>query len=470
MRYLIVLLAISILYSCTPDDSLEVPTSLESRNFVWKGLNLYYLWQTDVPDLSDNRFASQQELNAYLNNFSSPESLFQQLRTDAQTDRFSVIYSDYRVLQQVLSGTNDSNGMDFGLRFVPGSQTAIFGWVRYVLPGSDAAAKNVRRGDIFYAINGTPLTVSNYLDLLSLPSYTIELASFQNGILTPTGESVLLIKQPFAENPVHLSTVIQQGNKTIGYLMYNGFLAGWESQLNNAISSLKAAGINELVLDLRYNSGGSIATATRLASMITGQFAGQVFAREQWNSKAQAYFSSQGGENLIDRFTTQLGNGTPLTSLNLTRVFVLTTRSTASASELLINGLAPYIDVVQIGEATNGKNVGSITLYDSPDFRFENRNTSHRYAMQPIVLRIANSANFGEYTQGLPADILQAENLENLGTLGNPQEPLLQTALQVIGGNGRLQNISPTTEHFSDSKAVLGQNRMFRDLPPNDFN
>ena len=71
-------------------------------------------------------------------------------------------------------------------------------------------------------------------------------------------------------------------------------------------------------------------------------------------------------------------------------MYVLTTKSSASASELLINGLKPYIDVIQIGDVTTGKNVGSVTLYDSPNFGTQNRNPSHRYAMQPIVLKIVD--------------------------------------------------------------------------------
>ena len=126
-----------------------------------------------------------------------------------------------------------------------------------------------------------------------------------------------------------------------------------------------------------------------------------------------------------------------LSSLNLTKIYILTTKSTASASELIINGLKPYINVVQIGDATVGKNVGSITLYDSPSFGKENRSTKHRYAMQPLVLKIVNKLGFGDYTNGLLPDITLKENLGNLGILGNSDEPLLNQAINTIIGSGR---------------------------------
>src|SRR5690606_2009317 len=245
------------LSACEPNDDNHVRTSLRIRYFIWKGLNLYYLWQEDVPDLQDNRFANQGELNDFLRGFNEPETLFDHLTVDPSIDRFSVIYSDYRVLQAVLTGTTESNGVDFGLNYKAGSTTDIFGWVRYIMPNSDASQKNIHRGDIFYAVNGTPLTVDNYRTLLAQQSYTLNLADYDNGDITPNGESVHLVKAPYSENPVYLNTILEQGSHKIGYLMYNGFYPAYESHLNAAFATFQSAGITDLVLDLRYNSGGS---------------------------------------------------------------------------------------------------------------------------------------------------------------------------------------------------------------------
>ena len=436
------LLAIfSLLYiRCSKNDDLFVPDELRLNDFIWKGMNQYYLWQNDVANLKDDRFANQTDLNGFLATYSNPNTLFQSLRVDTSIDKYSVMFDDYTVLEGILSGITKNNGMDFGLKFKSGSTTDIFGFVQYIIPGSDAASKNIQRGQLFYAINGTPLTISNYRSLLANDVYTVNFANFDNGAITPNGQSAVLTKSVLSENPVSINTVISQGTKRIGYLMYNAFYAGYENELNAAFGQLKSQNVTHLILDLRYNSGGSIATSARLASMITGQFAGQLFAKQQWNTKMQSYWLQKNPGQLSTNFVTSLANGSGINSLNLSKVYILTTKSTASASELLINGLKPYIQVVQIGDVTIGKNVGSVTLYDSANFGSAGKNANHKYAMQPIVLKTINAAGFGEYQMGLQPTILQIEDLNNVGILGNPTEPLLQTALNNIMATGKQNN------------------------------
>ena len=438
LKYAVVF-SISIIsfLGCTKDDDLYVPNELKINDFVWKGMNQYYLWQNDVSNLRDDRFGSQADLNSFLATYTNPATLFQNLRVATILDKYSVIYSDYSVLEGILSGTTKNNGVDYGLKFNSGSTTDLFGFVQYVLPNSDAAAKNVRRGQLFYAINGTSLTLSNYRALLANDTYTMNFADFDNGAITPNGQSVSLTKAVLSENPVFLNTVINQGSKRIGYLVYNGFFAGYENELNAAFGQLKSQNITHLILDLRYNSGGSISTSARLSSMITGQFSGQLFAKQQWNGKMQNYWLQTNPGQLNTNFTNTLGNGSGINNLNLTKVYVLTSRGTASASELVINGLKPYIQVVQIGDVTIGKNVGSVTLYDSPNFSSAGRSAAHKFAMQPIVLKTINAAGFGEYQSGLQPNILQLEDLGNAGVLGNVNEPLLKTALNAIMAAGK---------------------------------
>ena len=437
-------------FSCTDNDDNPVPASLEVKDFVWKGMNLYYLWQGDVPDLADDRFANQRQLNTFLEGFDEPTTLFNALRVDTSIDRFSVIYSDYSVLEGVLSGNTLNNGMDFALRYKTGSNTDIYGWVRYIIPNSDAATKPIQRGTIFYAINGTPLTVDNYRSLLANDTYTINLADYDGGNITPNGQTVSLTKTALAENPILLNTVITNGTHKIGYLMYNGFYSTYDNQLNTVFGSFQTQNVTDLVLDLRYNSGGSISTATKLASMITGQFTGQLFAKQQWNAKAQSYYESNSPSSLENRF---VGN---LNSLNLNKVYVLTTSATASASELVINCLKPYITVVQIGTTTTGKNVGSITLYDSPTFAKQNVNPRHKYAMQPIVLKIVDKNGFGDYTSGIAPTTPLPEIMDDLGILGNPSEPLLNAAINQIIGSGRPTPSRPSNlqRDFADVKSL----------------
>ncbi|WP_291118144.1 S41 family peptidase [Flavobacterium sp. UBA6135] len=425
------------------DDVSQVPSNLRVKDFIWKGLNLYYLWQADQPKLADDLFQTQRDLNTFLEGYETPEALFADLRVAPSIDRFSVMFSDYRILENALQGGFKTNGIEFSLRYKDDTQTDIFGYVRYILPNTSASDQSVTRGMIFYAINNIPMTASNesiWRAAFGQDTYSLQFADYDGGNITPNGISINLTKTQYNENPVYLTHVIEVDDKRIGYLMYNGFFSNYEVQLNQAFAQLKAANVTHLVLDLRYNSGGSVNTATRLASMITGQFNGQVFARQVWNQKVMDFFNQQNPEQLINRFTNSIGNGNTINSLNLNKVHVLTTGITASASELIINSLIPYIDVVQIGTITTGKNDGSITLYDSPTFGSSNRNPNHRYAMQPLVLKIADKNGNGDYQNGLNPTIVQFENVENLGVLGDQNEPYLNTAINHILANGRFGN------------------------------
>jgi C-terminal processing protease CtpA/Prc len=442
-----ILLLFTFLTSCQSDDSLAVPTRVSVQDFVWKGLNLYYLWQDQVPNLSDSQFATQTDLNAFLNTQSDPKLLFKNLLYQyATVDRFSYITADYTTLENTLIGSNKTTGMSYGLRFKTGSTTEVFGWVRYILPNSSAASKGVQRGMLFYAVNGTALNKDNYGSLLNQDAFSIQLANYDQGAITPNGQSISLTRSQIAENPVNMTRIFTQGTQKVGYLLYNGFYAPYENDLNQAFGYFASQGITHLVLDLRYNPGGSIATSARLASMITGQFNGQVFAKQLWNRKLQAYFQSQGTSTTTNFFTSTLSDGRGIQSLQLSKVVILTSKSTASASELVINGLKPYIQVTQIGDVTVGKNVGSVTLYDSPDFSANNRNPAHQYAMQPLVLKTANASGFGDYQTGLVPDVQLPEDVSNLGVLGETSDPLLQAALTYISQHGRLHIPQKTVE------------------------
>ncbi len=472
------------LQSCEDFDDMATPSDLKVNDFVWKGLNLYYLWQADVPNLADNRFNSQKDLNTFLYGYASPEALFQDLLnkpkskfTEGQAiDRFSFIYSDYRELEGVLSGTTKNNGLDYKLYYKNATDNDVIGVVQYVLPNSNASNKDIRRGAIFYAVDGVQLfqdrsntKKNNFDSLLNYPeTYTLNLADYDNGNFTPNNRSVTLTKTVLSENPVYINKVIESGNHKIGYLMYNGFYPNYETQLNDAFGELKSQGITDFVLDLRYNPGGSIATATRLASMITGQFTGQVFATEQWNTKLQAYFEGNNRTNLTNLFNNKINSGATINSLNLTKIYVLTSKGTASASELVINGLKPYINVSQIGDVTTGKNVGSITLYDSPTFAKKDVNSSHRYAMQPLVLKIVNKEGFGDYTNGLAPNTVLKESIANLGILGDANESLLSTAISQIKGSGRKtpQNLTTAFESVIDNNSLSRlKSEMYVELP-----
>ena len=391
----------------------------EIEDFIWEGLNTYYYWQNSIPDLADNRFDSQKSYASFLSRFyANYELLFESLLSE--NDRFSWIMSDYTALENQLRRVYTTSGMMIGLARI-GESNDLFAYVRYVLPGSDAAAKNIERGDLFLSVNNEQLTIDNYRDLLSsdVELFSIQLAQISDQTVTPTGISVDLVKSEIQENPIKITKLIELNNTKIGYLMYNGFVADFDNELENTFAQFQTQGVNQLIVDLRYNRGGRTSSSIKLASMITGQFSGEVFAQTQHNNKLSSY-----NEDYLFEATA--------VQLKMDRLYVISSTETASASELLINGLSPYIDVILIGDNTTGKNVGSYSIYDWIDNE-GNVNPRHTWAMQPITLKIANSEGFADFESGLQADHILQEDIANLGTLGEINEPLLEKTLEVMG-------------------------------------
>lgn len=145
--------------------------------------------------------------------------------------------------------------------------------------------------------------------------------------------------------------------------------------------------------------------------------------------------------------------------MNLSRLHVITSRSTASASELVINGLEPYVNVVLVGETTTGKNEFSITFVDDLENSYfydpereSNINPENQWGIQPLLGRNENAEGFSDYTAGLSPDFPLEEDISNLGVLGEPTEPLLALALSNISGETGKFNIQPAmTAHSFDS-------------------
>jgi hypothetical protein len=210
--------------------------------------------------------------------------------------------------------------------------------------------------------------------------------------------SVTLVSQNFTSTPVQNVHTISTAMGLVGYMQFNDHIATAEGQLKDAITTLKAAGIQDLVLDIRYNGGGYLDIASELAYMIAGPTptAGQTFELQQFNSKNPTT-NPVTGQRIAptDFHTTTVGiqpglaAGQALPHLDLNRVFVLTGGTTCSASEAVINGLRGVnVQVIQIGSVTCGKPYG---FYDQ-----DNCGTTYF----SIQFRGVNAKNFGDYTDG----------------------------------------------------------------------
>ena len=374
--------------------------------------------------------------------------------------------------------------MEFGLVRYDSDASKVFGYVRYVIPGSDAEAQNIERGMLFSEVDGVQLTESNYRDLLfdDSTNYSITLADFNSGNPLSNSTIISLTKTQLQENPVAIVKTIQEGSNTIGYLLYNQFSSSFDSNLNAAFATFQSENITDLIIDLRYNGGGSINTATYLGAMVTGQFNGQLFSKEQWNTKIQELLDASIFEN---NFTNEIVKRDqnqniilqePINSLNLNRVYFITTGSSASASELVMNSLSSYINVSSVGKKTIGKVQGSVTLYDSDNYTRtgENLTSNHNWALQPLVLEIKNKDNFNE-PDGITPTVELSEDFGNLGELGERSDPLLDRTIVLIATGSR--SLYLKSNDFSELKQISNSkenyhsgNNMFVELKNKNLN
>ena len=419
------------------------------HQFIWESLNELYLWQAEVDDLSDNiKPVGSSAYNQLISTNQEPEAFFESLKHP--DDRHSRITSNFEDLENSIKGIDASNGVEFIL-FPSGTGNGVLGIVTHILENSDAFSKDIKRGDIFMGVNGELLSFNNFYGLLygDQISYTLNMANKIGSGFSLNGKNIDLIKEDnFQTNPIQVNKVIKMGGKKIAYLMYTQFSQGFDQELNSVFSEFKSEGVDELILDLRYNRGGLTKTALYLSGMITGQFTGQIFSQKIWNKKVTDYYESIDRTDWMkDLFVSEMDDKTVINSLNLNRVYIITSSNSASASEMLINGLSPFINVIQLGEATYGKNVGGLAVvYDYIDNTNRTINPDHSYAISPITFRVANSEGFSDYANGLnPSDGFElTEDLLNMGVLGDSNEPLLALALNDITGNSaRLPIITP---------------------------
>ena len=214
------------------------------------------------------------------------------------------------------------------------------------------------------------LTNNNLRGLLSSETYTLHLATYNtNGTdvpeddsLTDGTETITLSKTVYSENPIFKTEVLTINNEKVGYLMYNGFVSDYDAQLNAAFAEFQAQNIQQLDIGLALQSRRECEFCDRFREYDYGAF--------QWNiSRSYSTIATCRVSIPITISQARFQKESPLTRSALDKVYVITTGSSASASEMMVNSLRSHIEVVQIGTKTVGKSQASITLYDSPDFR-----------------------------------------------------------------------------------------------------
>ncbi|HEX6163547.1 MAG TPA: S41 family peptidase [Vicinamibacterales bacterium] len=282
--------------------------------------------------------------------------------------------------------------------------------VMQVYPDSPASEAGLLRGDRIFTVNGRSVssmvadnTIGNAFGQAEVGvASTIEWET-----LSGERRSARLVKRLVTIPTVSLTSVVDLDGRKVGYLFFRNFVEPSKAALTEAFEALKAAGVTELVLDLRYNGGGLVDVAVHLASLIGGaRTNAQVMLSYVHNDKLAAAY------NKTTRFTN------PPQALNLQRLVVITTRSSASASELVINSLRPFMPVTTIGDTTFGKPVGQYGL------RFCDK------ILYPVAFSIRNANNQGDFFDGLAPDCTAGDDYNY--QLGDSREASLAEALTFI--------------------------------------
>jgi C-terminal processing protease CtpA/Prc len=311
--------------------------------------------------------------------YKDPYALLEALRYKP-LDRWSFV-DDYAAFTATMSGAFVGHGIRIGL---DAPSTAGKARIVTIYSNSPLYTKGVRRGWIIKKLNGqdlAPILLSGnataYNNLIQPAT-----AGVTNTFIftTPAGKdsTITSAKASFQVNSVMLYDTLTLKNGLTGHMVFDAFIDPSSAELQTAFAFFKSVNVKDLILDMRYNHGGILTVATELASYIAG------------TSKFSTPFTVSTYNSQKAAANNETTNFTSVTSpLNLTRLVVITTRETASASEEVINGLKPSMTVTTIGDTTNGKPTGmNVWQYNT------------KYIFAPVTFKLVNSAGQGDFWAG----------------------------------------------------------------------
>ncbi len=337
--------------------------------------------------------------------FSSPEAYLEAVRYRALDSSFSYI-ADKAESDAFFS---ESQFIGIGLSTRQTSATELR--LAQVFPGSPASEAGLERGDFLLTINGRAvpeLLQTGEIEGIFGPAEVGVVVSLSwRRLADRSTRSASLTKRAVTIPTVSVTRVydLRRGPR-VGYVFFRNFVQPSTAALNAAFHTLREAGVEELVLDLRYNGGGLLSVAQHLGGLIGGAAtSGQVFVELFHNDKNQ-------GRNSTLRFEQ------PAEAIGLPRLVAITTRGSASASEGVINGLRPFMPVTLVGDTTFGKPVGQYGF----DFCTK--------TLFPVAFEARNANRDGDYYGGMPADCAAADDLDH--ELGDSEEASLSEALEFL--------------------------------------
>ncbi len=421
MRLLLVGVGLVLLAACgggggggTPVDAVvpDACSIAEQNRFVNDVMLDIYYWVDEMPNADPDVFASPEALLDFL--------IFPDL------DRFSVIVDAAE--EDAFFSNSQFIGIGMGILLIGDDQLRV----TQTFTDGPARAAGIERGFHILEINGQTIAEAEAGAGVSAAFGADEIGTqvdLRYTDLAGTEMEVTLFKDVVTIDTVSAQAVFDVGTGKVGYLKFRNFVEPSFDALAATFEDLAQQGVTELVLDLRYNGGGLISVAEYLSGLLGGQTtAGEVFARRVHNTQNEF-------RNLTTSFIDEAN------ALDLTRLVVITTGGTASASEMIINGLEPFLDVWLVGDDTFGKPVGSY------GFSFCDK------VLRPISFANENAVGNTDYFAGFGVDCAAEDDLER--ALGDPQEASLAEALYVIENN----SCSPVAAAEKAGRAAVGKLR-----------
>ncbi len=406
-KYLVYILLIILTVSCKkgiqtgPVESVDPVVKFTADTF-----NDLYLWYETIPAID-------------LTTVKTPADYVSKVKNAKDKWSFTMSYTDMVNLLQ----NGVTTGWGVGLGFDAQSKLRIL----YVYSNSAMGKAGVRRGWQLKSLNGkliSSMAVSEINTTLLNSSNSFTLIKNDGSETT-----VQMSRGTIGINSVLYSTVYMVGSKKIGYFVFNEFLGSSVKELNTVFDTFSASGITDLILDMRYNGGGTLDCADSLVALIAGKpFKDKLYNTLIYNNKhTNLGFSS----NIKIK-----GN-----SVQLNKLTIITTSSTASASELVISGLKPYMNMKLIGSVTQGKPVGMNIASD----------TKLNIAVAPISFRNVNSQGYTDYFEGIPVDFAINDNVAQ--DWGDASDQCLTAALNYVS-TGSI-GFFPTVKSVITSERII---------------
>lgn len=416
-------------------------TYRDVNKWVYDYMAEMYLWNDNIPKLElDYSVDYQSFLKSMLDGVASFDNANKDdgVLIGDQRIYFTYIDSNAPISRAVGDQINDSGIMSIGgASFeVEGGGMALGLVIRLVAPDTEAAKAGIKRGDFITKVNGITVTESNYQSLASSifkgnVTVTVNDVDFTGSaaVVTPRCD-ISFSSSAYTDPAIYKASVATTASgKKVGYLLHMGFDMAYDEQMIDIFNQFKTEGIDELIIDLRYNPGGMVLSSTVLGTLVAGsQHKDKIYLRTTYNSTRTAkgekgeYFignpsnpeNPEGYQNIAKALDAAVG---------LKRVFVITSGTTASASELLINGLRGIgIEVNTIGLRTLGKNAGMEGIRQSF--------LRYVFTFYPITFYCENAQGFRDYAGGFPADLELDETTIYPGDFGTSADYLSRAALQ----------------------------------------